>query len=617
MKIRIFLTLILAMSWSARGANIVAASLSQSDAQTAITAAGDGDTVTLPAGTATWASTVTWTNKQIAVVGAGQSSTIITNNAGSSAAFTVLTDVTAAKLFSISQMKLVGATSTGSLIDVGANSGTNAGMRIHHITFDISTRGISVQGHNEGGVIDHCTFLCSLNATCQGVTVYGDAGYNLVPGNTASSFPAGTAWATGSVIGTAKNIFIEDNTFAFDYVNDAAIEGYQGASFVARYNTIYNAEIGGHGLDSSVSSTKSVEVYNNTHVVQNIAAHKLFLELRGGTGVVWGNNQVVSWLPAAYSPGFAMTLVSYRSCGDDISYNSALRTTHNGANNATVFSNSGASYTVNQFVPSAHSPYTIFNRTDGSMGWITANTATTITPAAGLTGGTDNDFDSGDAISIYALEAGNQTGINPFDGNAPVSTGSGTHTGGSSAAGLTDGTKAWTTNQFVAPIQHTIWNRTDGSYGRITANTATTITAHMIGGTHNAFNPGDSYVVTYGYPGLEQVGWTGPVTLNATYSTMTQEPFYEWNNTLNGSQTVTSTTGPLLVQTGPVDDSTLSAEGNIRPYPSDAIVLNRDYYVNTPRPGYVSYTYPHPMQGQAASINAATINVGTLYVTHP
>lgn len=71
----------------------------------------------------------------------------------------------------------------------------------------------------------------------------------------------------------------------------------------------------------------------------------------------------------------------------------------------------------------------------------------------------------------------------------------GTHTGAANAATLTDSTKSWTTNQWVG---YTIKNTTDGSFGTITANTATTITVSLQGGTDNDFDASDAYVIVDG-----------------------------------------------------------------------------------------------------------------------
>lgn len=61
------------------GAVFEAKSVSLSDVQAAIRAAKDGDTVTVPAGTATWTSTLNITNN-ITLQGAGAASTIIVDD---------------------------------------------------------------------------------------------------------------------------------------------------------------------------------------------------------------------------------------------------------------------------------------------------------------------------------------------------------------------------------------------------------------------------------------------------------------------------------------------------------------------------------------------------------
>ena len=64
----------------------------------------------------------------------------------------------------------------------------------------------------------------------------------------------------------------------------------------------------------------------------------------------------------------------------------------------------------------------------------------------------------------------------------------GTHTGAADAAVLTDSTLGATTDQYVG---YTIKNITDGSQALITANTATTVTGILYGGTENDWDIGD------------------------------------------------------------------------------------------------------------------------------
>lgn len=79
---------------------------------------------------------------------------------------------------------------------------------------------------------------------------------------------------------------------------------------------------------------------------------------------------------------------------------------HDGSNNASVLTDSGASWTTNQWVG-----YRLYNVTDGSSGAITANTGTTIT--ATLSGGTDNDWDTSDVYEIRHGDYANTSVIIP------------------------------------------------------------------------------------------------------------------------------------------------------------------------------------------------------------
>jgi hypothetical protein len=85
--------------------------------------------------------------------------------------------------------------------------------------------------------------------------------------------------------------------------------------------------------------------------------------------------------------------------------------THDGANNVATLSDSSQAWTTNKFVGE-----TIVNVTDGSSGTITANTATTIT--ATLSGGTDNDWDTGDVYEMWSVVTGNSISGNSISGHA-------------------------------------------------------------------------------------------------------------------------------------------------------------------------------------------------------
>ena len=91
--------------------------------------------------------------------------------------------------------------------------------------------------------------------------------------------------------------------------------------------------------------------------------------------------------------------VSATYSGGEIPSNSILHYaawTHDAATSATIMTDSGESFTVDEFID-----LIIENRTDASEGPITDNAATTIT-TSGLTGGTGNNFESGDSGAVVA-----------------------------------------------------------------------------------------------------------------------------------------------------------------------------------------------------------------------
>lgn len=110
----------------------------------------------------------------------------------------------------------------------------------------------------------------------------------------------------------------------------------------------------------------------------------------------------------------------------------------------------------------------------------------TITWNAGASHGRITELVSGNNVSgtMKIRQATNNGLSNSSD--------SGSHTGSNNAATLTDSGGGWTTNAFVG---FRLVNKTDGSYGTITANDATTITATLTGGTDNDWDTGDLYEI--------------------------------------------------------------------------------------------------------------------------
>ena len=136
-----------------------------------------GDTITIPAGTFSWNSPLNIT-KGITLQGAGIGNTTI--SADPLAANGTLVRISCGSNFvSMSNISWIGnAAAQGATVVVGNSiHDVNINYRLHHMSFLVNKRGLLLLGKCEG-LVDHCTFRCTLNAACQGVTVWGDAQYH-------------------------------------------------------------------------------------------------------------------------------------------------------------------------------------------------------------------------------------------------------------------------------------------------------------------------------------------------------------------------------------------------------------------------------------------------------
>lgn len=99
-------------------------------------------------------------------------------------------------------------------------------------------------------------------------------------------------------------------------------------------------------------------------------------------------------------------------------------------------------------------------------------------------------------------------------------------------------------------------------------------------------NHWDGQQLTNGWPALDQLGRTGPSTYGATNTTQASMPCYLWDNVYNGSGLNDVIKNPDVVNTGAFIDID---------NPTNMIQVNRDYYLDTPMPGYATIAYPHPL----------------------
>jgi hypothetical protein len=173
------------------------------------------------------------------------------------------------------------------------------------------------------------------------------------------------------------------------------------------------------------------------------------------------------------------------------------------------------------------------------------------------------------------------------DGHPPYLFASGTLTYVSSGYPYTvkDSTKNWSTNQWHG---YSIRRPSDGATAVINSNTNNTL---RIGQWQSqGFAVGNTYEIRKAIQVLDQPGLGAQVGAmnrnNPRWMQQATEPCYSWNNRDQNNNLVNFTTG-----TG-----------------GTTIIEGRDYFNNTPMPGYTPYTYPHPLVIGAARAAVADFN---------
>src|SRR6266545_4373235 len=253
------------------GATVYQSNGSASNVQALHNSAQDGDTITLPAGTFFWATTVTIT-KGITVIGetttdpvhkTANDQTIVLANTGTNGNQPLLNLTTA----SGKSNRLSGITfRTGQTQVVNSNGmiqlkGGSHAVRVDHCHFDdlaYENNNIAVWGAIYG-VIDHNLFdfrsannhtqSLFINMSDWGGRSYGDG-----------------SWAQPPYYGSEKFVFIEDNCFNNTSGNEFAgvIDAWRGGRYVFRHNHAYNATPTNHGTEiSRERGFRCAEVYNN------------------------------------------------------------------------------------------------------------------------------------------------------------------------------------------------------------------------------------------------------------------------------------------------------------------------------------------------------------------
>lgn len=234
------------------------ASLAEATVQTAVNNAADGDVVCLPAGSATWSSTlsfdltkgVTIAGQDIVTGGSGTSTLL-----GSTDKFTFPTG-SSTKRYRIGGIHITQSGGQGVVwtCNSGGCVGTISQFRFdHNVVNNSGAVSLLTLGENGSkqyiyGVVDHNTVSSSGSL----IEIYW-------LGATDNSPPS-------PPLGTSNNIFVEDNTFTMTSITDlgtGCTDGWGGMAMVYRHNTSTNCRIITHGVTHG-GGPANIEVYNNT-----------------------------------------------------------------------------------------------------------------------------------------------------------------------------------------------------------------------------------------------------------------------------------------------------------------------------------------------------------------
>lgn len=267
----------LVCSLGVEAATINAASCSSAHVQTAINSAANGDTVSVPAGSCSWSTTIT-VNKDISIIGAGSSSTLITRSGDAFALSNTKTTRISGFGFTNATITLIDNPVDGKSFRIDHNSFTSSSWVQSQLQSTGSCSPAAGTARMPTGLIDNNTFtnhrLLPMGTNC----LIADGNYQA------------QLWARIPPKGAGTEIvYIEDNVFV-NNGNPNVVDSNYAGRYVFRFNTISgtggSAEI--HSVQGGNRAVQWTEIYKNTHT-RTQSAWFPFLYYRGGTSLTWGN----------------------------------------------------------------------------------------------------------------------------------------------------------------------------------------------------------------------------------------------------------------------------------------------------------------------------------------
>jgi len=292
-KYLVLLFLLDALIGVAHGVTITAASCAQSAVQSAVNSAANGDTVSIPAGSCSWTSSVSWTNKSIVVQGAGKDVTTI----GCTNCFSIqsTSSTSAYSKWRLTGMTLQGASPSGTTITIWDNNDSaHYGWRIDHIKLNYPGAGggygIFVGGATYG-LIDHNDWIWG-----NGMAIIIVAMMNGEASGSATVPQGGYVLSQPLDLGSLNAVYAEDNTFTSTVAGGCAAYDTSsgGGRMVFRYNVLAGCMYYDHWTRNGEIGGVLHEIYNNKFV--GTAALNLYpIRLESGTGVIF-NNTVTGYI---------------------------------------------------------------------------------------------------------------------------------------------------------------------------------------------------------------------------------------------------------------------------------------------------------------------------------
>lgn len=483
----------------------------------------DGDVINVPEGVCEWEETVT-INDNITLIGAGAGETIVYNDYTDGGVENAYTLHFGPNTVDISEFTFLEMYVKG----YGQN------FRVHDNIFyrgadDDGTTGVEwsplayIIGNRAQGLVDHNQFHNGRIVVYGGAFAYDDGNNN-----------SNKNWAIETLFGSGDDtVYIEDNVYTRSTTNTGnAVDGNVSGQYVFRYNTLQGTYVEAHSMQGENRSHKKAVVYGNI-LVRGTQTPWQAVHIRGGSGLVFNNAFEGSWYNGYVGIDNKRTVGFETAVG-------ICRGSHPMDGNT-----SGGGGNGEDGVATGGSGITMINSgaswaTDEWAGFYIHNTSEYSTVLAGCVG----LISSNDGTTATVSNGFGSMGTHQFQKYS---------TAYDNYAYLLNLGESWTADGLVGT---TLYNVTDGSSCVIESNTSTAVFCTLAGGTNNlwnsedvylldtctgnaAFDDGEAYVITNGYPCRDQPGSGHDATewVSRPFGEFLQsrQPIYTWSNTCDTS----------------------------------------------------------------------------------